>query len=293
VPHIGLQLWTLRAHLHDLDRLLDQVAPAGVTAIEPFGLGDPRLTGAERVVRARALRRSAVRAGMAVPSAHVALPEPSAARTLVAELHALGASTAIAATPSSVAGFGPDALADVDSIARFADRLNALSDVAAREGIRIGYHNHAHDWADVDGRPAFDHLVDRLSPDVDLELDVLWAQLAGQDPAALVGRLGDRVRHLHVGDTLAGNRDVQLPAGQGDIALTSSIAACGRSVEALYIEATTPPPGTSIVELVTASAAWLRLAVALLVPPGDETPDLPPGTFPVPGYIGHLHEESA
>ena len=33
-----------------------------------------------------------------------------------------------------------------------------------------------------------------------LEVDTYWAAVGGQDVAALLGRLGDRVRYLHVKD---------------------------------------------------------------------------------------------
>ena len=59
-----------------------------------------------------------------------------------------------------------------------------------------------------------------------LELDTYWAAVGGQDVPALLGRLGDRVRMLHLKDGPI-NRDnaAQLPLGGGAMPVAEILAA--------------------------------------------------------------------
>ena len=50
-------------------------------------------------------------------------------------------------------------------------------------------------------------LADQLDDAVLLEVDTYWAAVGGQDVPALLGRLGDRVRYLHVKDGPVVDRD--------------------------------------------------------------------------------------
>jgi sugar phosphate isomerase/epimerase len=80
-----------------------------------------------------------------------------------------------------------------------------------------------------------------------LELDVFWAATAHQDVPALLGRLGPRVRALHVKDGVVGADPFlalsdfdpthldQRPAGQGDLAILDILSAA-RSAELAVIE---------------------------------------------------------
>ena len=51
-------------------------------------------------------------------------------------------------------------------------------------GIRLGYHNHAFEFAPLDGTTVWDILLAELPPEVEIELDVYWAAFGGRDPVA-------------------------------------------------------------------------------------------------------------
>lgn len=257
---IGLQLWTVRDRLDDLDRLFDRVSQAGIEAVEPFGLGAADQPLGDRLARASALRAAADRSGLKVLSTHTALPSVAGIGPFLEEMAALGVQTALAAVPESLNGYGRDALVSRDSVERYADSMNALCDAALQADLRIGYHNHSWEWNRISpDRLAYDYLAERLSADVVIELDVLWAEFAGQDAAAILRRLGSRVRYLHIDDASpVTNTDHQLPAGDGDVHLGDALDAMPADIEVLFIEATTPPPGMDMLELVERSAAWLR-----------------------------------
>ena len=73
-----------------------------------------------------------------------------------------------------------------DDVRRFADDLNGFAATVAERGLRLGYHNHDFEFDALDGTTTWDILLDRLAPEVELELDVYWAAVAGRDPVELI-----------------------------------------------------------------------------------------------------------
>lgn len=85
-----------------------------------------------------------------------------------------------------------------------AEKLNRAGEQCRAAGIQLCYHNHAFEFADFDGRTAYDILIEELDPGlVPFELDVFWASLAGVDPVALMRRLDGRIHLLHLKDKKA------------------------------------------------------------------------------------------
>ncbi|WP_371779677.1 sugar phosphate isomerase/epimerase family protein [Streptosporangium subroseum] len=102
-------------------------------------------------------------------------------------------------------------------VARIADHLNTAAEKAKDYGLRVGYHNH---WWELErkfaGRTALETLVDRLRPEVVLEVDTYWVAVGGENVLDLLGRQTDRVRYLHLKDGPVNHENTQqLPAGQG------------------------------------------------------------------------------
>jgi sugar phosphate isomerase/epimerase len=90
---------------------------------------------------------------------------------------------------------------------------------AAGYGIDVAYHNHH--WESGDSLERF---ADRSG--VALELDTYWAAVGGEDVPALLGRLGDRVRLLHLKDgPVDTDAERQLPLGQGAMPVPAILAA--------------------------------------------------------------------
>jgi sugar phosphate isomerase/epimerase len=230
---IGLQLYTLKALLStpgSRPGVLERVAALGVESVEPYGFGDP--------ADARALREETAAAGLAISSVHGAIPaDPSPFFAALAET---GVPVAVLPVPEALAGFTRDALASADGVARFAEALSRLAEVAEAEaGARVGYHNHWWEWAELPGGgTGYDALWEQADPRVVAEVDLYWAQAAGQSPAAVVSALGERVQLVHVKDgpgTMDGAPNVAL--GTGSIALEDALAAGPATLAAHVIEA--------------------------------------------------------
>ncbi len=105
--------------------------------------------------------------------------------------------------------------AELDSQAKIdelVERMNALAPQLESAGIRLGYHNHAHEFkVNPDGSVAFEQLLYRTK--LDLEIDTFWAYAAGVDPVALLERLKDRVPVIHIKDGFADGEG--MPLGRG------------------------------------------------------------------------------
>ena len=75
------------------------------------------------------------------------------------------------------------------------------------------------------GELAWDRLWARLPGPVFAEVDVYWAQVAGQDPVAVLRALGDRARFLHVKDGPAdAPASAMVAAGDGAVDLAAALA---------------------------------------------------------------------
>jgi sugar phosphate isomerase/epimerase len=93
----------------------------------------------------------------------------------------------------------PQSRETTDDWKRLADQLNEAGLKAKENGLQMAYHNHNFEWDPVEGTTGFDILMERMDGElVPFELDVFWAQIAGQDPKTVLDRIKDRVELLHL-----------------------------------------------------------------------------------------------
>lgn len=259
MPAIGLQLYTLMDVLSDRPAALARIAELGVTQVEPFRLGRADLPWPTRLAEARSLKADIDAAGLTVSSTHARLPEADDPGRLFEEMAEVGAPIAVASTPEALPGFTRDDLLSADGIRRYADRLNTLAKTAATHGLRLGYHNHDFEWRRLDdGRHGYDVLWDALDPSIVAEVDLYWAQTAGQVPAEVVARLGERVELVHVKDGPAVRGEPQVAAGQGLVTLADALDAGHDSIRVHIIEADGIAAGADIFDLIADSVTWLK-----------------------------------
>ena len=220
---VSVQLYSVRSAISaDLEAALVRIAGLGFTRTEPYGFVD-------QAVRYRAALAAA---GLTAPSAHapiLQLDDPSAAFAAAAEI---GVQTIIDPMHAR------QEWATEAGVARIAERMNRAAEQAAAAGLTFGYHNHEFELqARPGGVPALEVLVPQLDPAVVLELDTYWAEVGGVDAPALLGRLGTRVRLIHVKDGPK-TRDTarQQPAGQGLMDVPAVLAAAPDAVRVLEFD---------------------------------------------------------
>lgn len=87
----------------------------------------------------------------------------------------------------------------LDTWLRYVDELNALAGVAAARGLRLGYHNHDHEFRlRYAGKCVYYWLFDRLDPDILLEFDTGNCIEGGGNPCEVLRRYAGRGVLLHL-----------------------------------------------------------------------------------------------
>ncbi len=89
--------------------------------------------------------------------------------------------------------------------------LNEVQPILNAEGISLSFHNHSGEFIKNSyGAIMHEELQERTA--IDFEIDTFWAFIAGVDPIALMNRLKDRIRVIHLRDgipaTETGNNSV-------------------------------------------------------------------------------------
>jgi sugar phosphate isomerase/epimerase len=255
----ALQLYTLREQLApDRAAILAQVAAFGYGAVELFNiLDDPD-----------GLRADLDAAGLAACSVH-AVPFGDQAEAVARAARILGTDTVI------VPYQDPARFADADSVHALARELNEAAAQASGHGLRVGYHNHDFELSSlIGGVPALEVLAGDLDDAVLLEVDTYWAAVGGQDVPALLGRLGERVRYLHVKDgPVVDRQDFMTAVGSGKMPVAEILAA-GPSAEWHVVEL--DRCATDMMTAVGDSLAWL--AAHGLADPVKQQPAEHPGS---------------
>ncbi len=240
-PAIGLQLYTVRTLMsRDVSGTLAAVAAAGVREVEFAGYHN---------LAPDAMRALLTQHGLSAPAAHVPIPSTRAAWTPV-----LDAAETLGHRWLVIPWVGNDVRGSLDGWRRLADQLNAAGELAKARGMRMAYHNHDFEFATVDGRVAYDVLVESLDPAlVDLELDLYWAVKSGQDIAAMLRARPGRFPLWHLKDAGPAPERAMLDVGAGTIDFAALFAIADGPAHA-FIEHDNPPNPLATVQ---AGAAWL------------------------------------
>lgn len=221
---ISVQLYSVRDRLaEDLEGTLERLAALGFTNVEPYGAF---VADSDDYVAALAST------GLSAPSAHAGvldLADPSPAFEAAA---AIGVKTIIDPAHRT------EDWESIDGIARIAERINGAAATAREYGLTLGYHNH---WWELEARPngtpALELLAPRLDPQVVLEVDTYWVEVGGVDVVGLLGRLGERVRLLHVKDgDKSRDTKAQLPAGEGAMDIPAVLGAAPDAMRVLEFD---------------------------------------------------------
>lgn len=234
-PQLSIQLYTVNDQLvADLDGTLARLAAMGIRQVEAYAFVD----------RADALAEAFGRHGLEARTGHAPLASDEIRfgdRVIPVPSHddVFAAATTLG-LEYVIDPFVPiERWLDAAAIADTAARLNAAAKAAAAHGLKVGYHNHAQEFAaEVDGVNGYEYFASLLDDDVALEVDLFWAATAQVDVAALLRRLGDRVKALHVKDGVIGENPFvvgssgldkttldQRSAGQGELPLLDYLAA--------------------------------------------------------------------
>lgn len=95
----------------------------------------------------------------------------------------------------TIASMSAEEIADPKSYPRIA----AMAKDASGAGMRLAYHNHAHEFKRRGGAVLFDTLFG-TAPELFAEIDTYWAAYGGAEPLALMEKMHARLDAIHLKD---------------------------------------------------------------------------------------------
>ncbi len=199
---IGLQVYTVReAAAKDLPGTLRAIADIGYREVELAGIPPTPATTLLKVLKD---------CGLTAPSMHASMVDlQTGLQERIDYAKTLGTEYLVCSFPWTAdsrfrdnPGHAVVSLASGITLEDWkwnAEQLNRIGDVAAKAGLRLGYHNHNMEFRSYGGVVAYDELLRLTDPKlVTMELDLAWVVTAGADPVKYLKKHADRISLLHV-----------------------------------------------------------------------------------------------
>jgi sugar phosphate isomerase/epimerase len=194
----GLQLYSIRDITeNDLASSLERVAALGYDFVEFAGFFDHS---------AEDVKAMLANTGLTISGTHSPLNDLRPTRIMeTVKFHsAIG-------NPNYIVP-GAD-LSTLEKIKDFCSVMNYARPILEAEGIKLGYHNHSHEFALMPWGSTIHSEIER-NTDIEFEIDTYWAYKAGIDPVEVMDRLKNRISVIHIKDGFADGRG--MPLGEGE-----------------------------------------------------------------------------
>ncbi|MCK4283684.1 MAG: sugar phosphate isomerase/epimerase [Candidatus Brocadiae bacterium] len=107
----------------------------------------------------------------------------------------------------------------------FARTLSEIAEKVREDGMRVGYHNHAHDFAPMDGETPWDILFSTGSKDLIMQIDTGNALSGGADPVPYIERYPGQAVTVHLKEYSSASPGEAL-IGEGDVRWDDFFALC-------------------------------------------------------------------
>jgi sugar phosphate isomerase/epimerase len=212
---IAVQLYTVRAQLQDPERLgavLGRLREIGYRAVEVAGLGPGAIDRFGPELR---------RADLIACAAHIALDR------LAADLEGVAGQCQEWGCEYVVIPSIPDADRSPDGYRRFAHQTDELAQRLKPSGLRLAYHNHAHELERYGDKTGLETLFDLSRETLLAELDTYWLQFGGVNPATWIRRFKGRLPLVHLKDMAVDRGNpVDAEIGEGNLDWIDILGAC-------------------------------------------------------------------
>ena len=197
---IGIELYSVRGELQrDLPKALRAVAKAGYEVVEFFS---PYF--AWKFPYAKEVRAQLDDLGLRCWSTHNGITALTPGETMdrAIELNQiLGSHIIVLASP-------PRVVNGVEGWKKACEQFAAATQAFAPHGITAGFHNHATEWAKLEGETRIMDVIAANTPkEFVLQLDVGTCVAAGSDPVAWIKANPGRIRSVHLKDWAPGTRE--------------------------------------------------------------------------------------
>lgn len=209
---ISVQLYTLRDVMsHDPAGTLAALRQMGYRYVETAGTAGKSPAEFRAMLDASGLQVSGMHVGIEACEADI--------DAVLAEAEALDA-------PYVIVPYAPESSYQ-DGWDKLAVRLQAIGEKVTAAGRTFAYHNHAFEFAPVDGRTGWDLLLDAASPEhVKAQIDLWWVFCGGHSPADTLMRYAGRTPLVHLKDGTECADHAQIEAGRGVMKWDEVLKAC-------------------------------------------------------------------
>lgn len=184
------------------EKVLKQLADMGYTAVEAANYGDGKLYG----VTPEQFKADIEAAGLKVMSSHVTrnlnddeLKSKNFTEALkwwdeCIDAHKRAGMRYMVIPWCSV----PKTLADLQTIC---DYYNQVGKKVAAAGMKLGYHNHSHEFQKVEGKVMEDYMIEHTDPNyLFFQMDVYWTVRGQMSPVDYFNKYPGRFTLLHIKD---------------------------------------------------------------------------------------------
>jgi len=93
-----------------------------------------------------------------------------------------------------------DRSADASAWQRLGEELESLNQQYTKSGLAIGWHNHAFEFVETKSGELPLDLIMQHAPSIELELDVAWVAVGGQNPSDWIKKYANRICSAHIKD---------------------------------------------------------------------------------------------
>lgn len=203
IKRLGVQLYTVRA-------AMNKDVPATLQAVAKLGYREVEFAGYFRHTPA-GIRTMLDDNGLTSPSCHLSLDDLRQRFDATAE-----AAHTVGHRYLTVASLDMRSIGTVDDWKKVAGSFNEVGRKAKGAGLRFAYHNHAIEFAAVDGNVPMDLLLGGTDASlVTFEMDLYWTIKAGYDPRTYFSRFPGRFELVHVKDSKGAPEHVMTEVGAG------------------------------------------------------------------------------
>jgi len=232
---IGFQIYPVREQAaKDFEGTLRQLAALGYRGIELCSFRGYANAGFAPLqnMKAPEARRIMNAAGLRCESSHFTAQELQAGlEESIAWAKEIGLKYMIASSAAVSRDTGT-----LEDWRRAADDFNKMAEQTKKAGIQFGYHNHNHEFKELNGVLIYDEFMSRLDPKlVAMQLQVAIIS-AGYDPVEVLNKYPGRFCSLHLADWSPADKK-SVPVGQGAIDWKRLFAAAKRGgVKNYFVE---------------------------------------------------------
>lgn len=191
---VGLQLYSVHQDMGDVAASLQKVADAGYNVVET--LGSPTCFG----MSAEDFKSLCDEKGLQIISTHTSIgkDDPEATQKwhdIFAGLKTMGAKYCV------IPGFNLGG--NLQELQEVCDYFNQVGKIGKEYGIKLGYHNHAHEYREMEGQVMWEYMIENTDPElVFYQMDVYWTTRGGKDPVEYLKKYPNRIQMLHIKDDL-------------------------------------------------------------------------------------------